>query len=243
MTKADVRDLAHDLGLPNADKHDSQDICFVPSGHYSDIVRKLAPDAGRPGDIVHVDGRVLGRHAGVASFTVGQRKGLNLGGVEGPDAAPLFVVRIEPTAARVVVGAREELATTSVILRDTNWLGDGDLRLVARAGLPIHARVRSTRAPVPAVLHVHADGMRVEFPAGESAVSPGQACVFYADGSARARVLGGGFIAATNPPSSKTGEGDHAKHGGGGHLDSRHAPSGSHALATSPVARGRISAV
>ncbi len=197
MTKDDVRTLAREFGLPNADKSDSQDICFVPSGHYSDIVRKLAPDAGRAGDIVHVDGRVLGRHAGVAYYTVGQRKGLNLGGVEGPDAAPLFVVRIEPAAARVTVGPREALATTTVALRDVNWLGGGDLRIVARAGLLIHARVRSTRAPVQAVLHADASGMHVEFPGGESGVSPGQACVFYADGSARARVLGGGFIAAT----------------------------------------------
>ena len=197
MTKAEVRALASEFGLSNAEKRDSQDICFVPAGHYSDIVRKLAPDAGRPGDVVHVDGRVLGRHAGIAGFTIGQRKGLGIGGVEGSDAAPLFVVRIEPATARVIVGGRAQLATRTITLRDTNWLGDGDLRNVASAGLSVFARVRSTRQPIAAVLYADDAGERVEFPAGESGVSPGQACVFYADGDPRARVLGGGFIAAT----------------------------------------------
>ena len=197
LTKAEVRALASEFGLAIADKRDSQDICFVPAGHYSNIVRKLAPDAGRPGDIVHVDGRVLGRHAGVAGFTVGQRKGLGVGGTEGSDAAPLFVVRIEPATTRVIVGPRDALATKTVTLRDTNWLGDGDLREGARHGLPVFARVRSTRPPVPAVLYADDTGESVEFPAGESGVSPGQACVFYADGDPRARMLGGGFIAVT----------------------------------------------
>ena len=171
----------------------------MPAGHYSDIVRKLAPDAGRAGDIVHIDGRVLGRHEGVAGFTVGQRKGLRIGGMEGPDSAPLYVVRIDPKQARVIVGPREALATGAVTLRDMNWLGDGDLRVVARAGLPVAARVRSTRAPAEATLTVVAGAVSVSFADGEFGVAPGQACVLYESTAPDARVLGGGFIAATIP--------------------------------------------
>ena len=199
LGKPQVRELARTYGLAVADKHDSQDICFVPAGHYSDIVRKLAPEAGRPGDIVHVDGRVLGRHEGVAGFTVGQRRGLRIGGMEGPDSAPLYVVRIDPARACVVVGPREALATRAVTLRDVNWLGDGDLRIVARAGLPVAARVRSTRAPAPATLFAQGGEVSVSFADGEFGVAPGQACVLYESTDADARVLGGGFIAATAP--------------------------------------------
>lgn len=197
LPKADVREMARAQGLVVADKADSQDICFVPRGHYSDIVKRLSPQASQAGEIVHVDGRVLGRHGGVAHYTVGQRKGLNLGGVEGPDAAPLYVVRIDAAQARVVVGPREALLTATLHLRDVNWIGDGDLASAARNGLPIMARVRSTRAPAPAILHADASGVRVAFPTGESGVAPGQACVFYADAGPRARVLGGGTIART----------------------------------------------
>ena len=203
LAKAQVREIARANGLAVADKHDSQDICFVPAGHYSDIVRKLAPDAGRPGDIVHVDGRVLGRHEGVAGFTVGQRRGLKIGGVEGPDSAPLYVVRIDPRQARITVGPRMALATRSVILRDMNWLGDGDPRIVARAGMAVAARVRSTRAPAPATLFVEAGGVSVSFADGEFGVAPGQACVLYDSPGADARILGGGFIAATTPVVSE----------------------------------------
>jgi tRNA-specific 2-thiouridylase len=197
LTKPEVRDLARAHGLAVADKSDSQDICFVPAGHYSDIVRKLAPEAGRAGNIVHVDGRVLGRHAGIMHYTVGQRRGLGLGGVEGPDAAPLYVIRLDSARTEVIVGPREALATATLVLRDVNWIGDGDLRVVARAGLPVAARVRSTRPPVPATLVADARGVRVSFVDSESGVAPGQACVLYSDTGPQARVLGGGTIAAT----------------------------------------------
>ena len=165
LTKPEVREIARANGLIVADKTDSQDICFVPTGHYSDIVRKLAPEAGIAGEIVHVDGRVLGSHSGIMNYTVGQRRGLGLGGVEGPDAAPLYVVRLECTScAQVIVGPREALATATLTLRDVNWIGDGDLRVTARAGLPIAARVRSTRAPAPAILYADSRGVRVDFP-------------------------------------------------------------------------------
>jgi tRNA-specific 2-thiouridylase len=187
--------------LFRSDKPDSQDICFVPSGRYTDVVQKLAPEAVVPGDIVHVDGRVLGRHAGVVHYTIGQRRGLGLGAaVAGRDARPLFVVRIDAARAQVVVGPREALETRAVALRDVNWIGPGELSQLPPQGIDIMARVRSTRPPVPARLIARDDGdVTVVFAAGEFGVSPGQACVFYDRGDDAARVLGGGFIAAVEP--------------------------------------------
>lgn len=201
LTKDEVRAIARDKGLVVADKHDSQDICFVPRGHYSEVVRKIAPHAARTGDIVHVDGRVLGQHEGVAGFTIGQRKGL-VGGVNGPLGAPLYVLAIDPASAKVTVGPREQLATQTVALRDVNWLGDGALFDVAREGRALAARVRSTRPPAPAFLRMRDGEIVVDFPAGESGIAAGQACVFYDSAEPRARVLGGGFIAKTMPRAS-----------------------------------------
>ncbi len=200
LGKAQVRELARAHGLVNADKPDSQDICFVPSGRYGDLIGRLLPEAARPGDIVDERGVVLGRHDGVIHFTVGQRRGLNLGGT----AAPLFVTRIEAATARVVVGPREALRTSSLSLRSVNWIGDGGLDDLPVDGLALHVRTRSTRPPVPARLYrgEHGlgdeDGMaRVTFPADETAVSPGQACVFYDGDGIMARVLGGGTVTGT----------------------------------------------
>jgi tRNA-specific 2-thiouridylase len=191
LTKDQTRAMARDLGLTVADKHDSQDICFVPQGRYTDVVEKLRPGAVKPGDIVHVDGRVLGRHDGIIRYTVGQRRGLGIAARE-----PLFVVRLEADAARVIVGPREALATRSMLLRDVNWLGDAPLGEAAAGGLPIFARVRSTRPPVAATL-VSRDGeTAVELSDEEMGVAPGQACVFYDGDGAEARVLGGGTIAS-----------------------------------------------
>ena len=191
--KADVRRLAGHLGLPVHDKPDSQDICFVPTGRYADLIARLKPDAARPGEIVHIDGRVLGRHEGVFNFTVGQRRGLGIATGE-----PLFVVRIDAPACRVIVGPREALDTDALVLRDVNWLGDGSLADAASAGLKIFARMRSTQAPEPARLTRADDGAIVVVPDEPSpGVAKGQACVFYDSADDRARVLGGGFIAAT----------------------------------------------
>ncbi|PPD45906.1 MAG: tRNA 2-thiouridine(34) synthase MnmA [Methylocystis sp.] len=201
FTKAEVREMARRYSLEVADKPDSQDICFVPSGRYTDVVQRLAPEAVVPGDIVHVDGRVLGRHAGVVHYTIGQRRGLGLGtAVAGRDAQPLFVVRLDAARAQVVVGPREALETRAVALRDVNWIGPGEFRKLPAQGIDIMARVRSTRPPVPARL-IPADGREatVVFAAGEFGVSPGQACVFYDRADDEARVLGGGFIAAVEP--------------------------------------------
>jgi len=202
-TKDETRALARRFGLDVADKPDSQDICFVPSGRYADVVEELAPGAAVPGDIVHVDGRVLGRHAGVIHYTIGQRRGLGLGAAPaGRAAEPLFVVRIDAAKAEVVVGPREALETRAVELRDVNWIGPGEFHDLPAAGLHVLARVRSTRPPVPATLTAR-DGARahVAFADGEFGVSPGQACVFYDGAGGGARVLGGGFIACVEPAS------------------------------------------
>jgi tRNA-specific 2-thiouridylase len=203
LPKARVRELAHQFGLATADKPDSQDICFVPSGRYSSTIARLLPEAMAPGDIVDQHGRVLGRHEGIIHYTVGQRKGLNLGGLPANTGAPLFVVAIEPQTARVVVGPREALLTLRVALRAVNWLGEGRIADLSEAGRDLFVRTRSTRPPVPATLFREPDGqIAVSFPQAESAVSPGQACVFYDSDAVDARVLGGGTITRGAAPSA-----------------------------------------
>jgi len=192
LEKTQVRALAAELGLQAADKPDSQDICFVPEGRYVTVIDRLRPAAEEGGDIVHVDGRVLGRHQGVSRYTVGQRRGL---GVAVGD--PLFVVRLDPSARQVIVGPREALLARGLSLSETNWLGD-EPSLAAAAGnaKPVLARVRSTREPAPARLRVGDQGVEVVFDTPEEAVAPGQACVLY-DAATPSRVLGGGFIATS----------------------------------------------
>jgi tRNA-specific 2-thiouridylase len=178
-------------------------------------VERLAPGAVTAGEIVHIDGRVMGKHAGVIHYTVGQRRGLGLGGARSGNAAePLFVVRVDAAAAQVVVGPREALETRAVDLRDVNWIGEGALEDLPSSGLDIVARVRSTRPPVPARLLAR-EGNRaaVVFAAGEFGVSPGQACVFYDSEGDEARVLGGGFIAAVEPALSEAPRGESATPG------------------------------
>jgi len=189
MTKAETRAAAREFGLAVADKHDSQDICFVPNGKYADVIERLRPDAIGGGDIVHLDGRVLGRHQGIIHYTVGQRRGIGVAVGE-----PLYVVHLDPAGRRVVVGPREALATHRLQLRDVNWLGDGALAEVPSEGLEVHARVRSTRPPLPARLVHEGDGFAVDLVDGEAGVAPGQACVIYDGDGVAARVLGGGFI-------------------------------------------------
>ena len=190
LTKAETRQIARDIGLTIADKADSQDICFVPSGNYAALVEKLRPEATQPGIIRHLDGRELGRHDGIIRYTVGQRKGLGIAARE-----PLYVVRIDAKAAEVVVGPREALATRDILLRDLNWIGDIPNESLGNKGFEVFARVRSTRAPKPALLFFRPEGAVVELLDGEEGVAPGQACVLYADGTPQARVLGGGTIA------------------------------------------------
>ncbi len=194
LPKDETRALARELGLSVADKADSQDICFVPQGRYSDIVERLKPGAVQGGEIVHVDGRVLGRHEGIIHYTVGQRRGLGLSVGE-----PLYVVRLEAATARVVVGPREALATRTIRITDVNWLGDRSPEAIGADGVEVAVRVRSTRAPAPAILRFSSSGpgaaAEVELFSPEDGVSPGQACVIYDSDAPRARVLGGGTIA------------------------------------------------
>ena len=189
LTKAETREAAHALGLPVAEKSDSQDICFVPTGRYADVISKLKPGAAEPGDIVHIDGRVLGRHKGIIHYTIGQRRGI---GVSIGEA--LYVVHLDPDNSRVVVGPREALTTRRLHLRATNWLGDGPLDDTGADGIEIFARVRSTRPPVPARLFSEGGRVHVDLVAEEAGVAPGQACVFYKTDEQRSRVLGGGWI-------------------------------------------------
>ena len=192
-TKAETRELARRFGLAVADKQDSQDICFVPSGHYADVIERLRPGAAAPGEIVDLDGHVLGHHDGIIHFTVGQRRGLGVA-----VGAPLYVVRLDAAVRRVVVGPREALRTSHIRLREVNWLGDGTLKEAVDRHPEIYVKVRSTRPPRPAWLRAGADGgIDVELIASEDGVSPGQACAFYDAAEGQARVLGGGIIAAT----------------------------------------------
>jgi tRNA-specific 2-thiouridylase len=192
LEKDDVRRVAAELGLAVAEKPDSQDICFVPEGRYTTVIDRLRPDVAQRGDIVHVDGRILGRHEGVTRYTVGQRRGLNVAVGD-----PLFVVRLDVARRHVIVGPREVLATASLMLKETNWLGDeASIEIAAGSGRSVLARVRSTRPPAPARLSLEGEAVRVSFDSPEEAVSPGQACVLYA-AEDESRVLGGGFISAT----------------------------------------------
>lgn len=197
LTKPETREIAREIGLSIADKPDSQDICFVPSGDYASLVEKLKPEATRPGEIRHLNGTVVGRHEGIIRFTIGQRRGL---GIAARD--PLFVVRIDAERAEVIVGPREALATRAIPLRDVNWLGETELAELPQGGREVFVRVRSTRAPKPALLFMRPEGPMVELLDGEEGVAPGQACVIYADASPRARVLGGGTIMRPMAPVS-----------------------------------------
>ncbi|MBU0779455.1 MAG: tRNA-specific 2-thiouridylase [Loktanella salsilacus] len=186
-SKAETRALALKFGLTVADKPDSQDICFVPNGNYAAVIQKLRPGAAEPGDIVDVNGTVLGQHNGVLHYTIGQRRGLGIGGL----ADPLYVVKLDVDARHVIVGPKEMLATRRVPIREINWLGQGGF--LAGGTRNIAVKVRSTKPPVEAVIHPISDTeAEVELLVAEEGVSPGQACVFYDPDSSR--VLGGGWI-------------------------------------------------
>jgi tRNA-specific 2-thiouridylase len=187
-SKAEVRRMAAALGLDLADKPDSQDICFVPQGRYAEVIEKLRPGAARPGEIVDEAGRHLGVHEGVIRYTVGQRRGL---GVSSPDGTPLYVLRLDAEAARVVVGPRERLGTVRLRVEAVNWLGDAPFEAAPPEGWEVEAKVRSTRPAAPARARpTGPDSAEVALAAPEQGVAPGQACVFY-DGD---RLLGGGWI-------------------------------------------------
>jgi tRNA-uridine 2-sulfurtransferase len=192
LEKPQVRGVAAELGLKIAGKPDSQDICFVPSGDYRSLIDKLRPEGRQAGEIVHMDGRVLGAHAGITDYTIGQRRGLNVAVGE-----PLFVTRLDPAKRHVIVGPREALLTAALTLEETNWLGDAPTMAdAAREGAPVLARVRSTRPPSSARLTLTGDVIGVVFETGEEGVAPGQACALY-DPADPDRLVGGGFIRET----------------------------------------------
>lgn len=197
LPKTEVRAAAERFDLPVAAKPDSQDICFVPEGSYAAVVEKLRPGSGRGGEIVHLDGRVLGNHEGVIHYTIGQRRGL---GVATGD--PLFVVKIDAPTRRVIVGPREALMTRGLLLEELNWLGAGSLEAAAARGERVLVRVRSTRPPVPARLGLEGGVPAIMFEAPEEGVARGQAAVLY-DAEGSTRILGGGFIARTLPADER----------------------------------------
>jgi tRNA-specific 2-thiouridylase len=186
-SKAETRALAIKYGLGVADKPDSQDICFVPDGNYAAVIEKLHPGSAQPGDIVDQQGNVLGRHNGIIHYTIGQRRGLGIGGL----TDPIYVVRLDIDRKQVIVGPKELLATRKVLLKEVNWLGDQPI--TSQTEWKISAKVRSTRPPKDAILRPISDTEAVvELIMAEEGVAPGQACVFY--NSDNSRVLGGGWI-------------------------------------------------
>ena len=195
LDKDETRDRARAYDLPVAAKPDSQDICFVPNGRYADVIAKLRPGAGEPGEIVDTNGHALGRHDGIIHYTVGQRRGLGLGGGDA-----LYVVRLEPATNRIVVGFREALEVDRIRVRDVNWLSD-TARDTGSDGVRATIKIRSTQAGIAGrVIDLGGNAADVSLEGGEAGVSPGQACVFYDDD----RVLGGGWIASTSAVLDRT---------------------------------------
>ena len=186
-SKAETRALAAKYGLPVADKPDSQDICFVPNGDYAAVIEKLRPGSADPGEIVDLDGNILGQHRGVIHYTIGQRKGLGIGGL----GEPLYVVKLDPQTRRVIVGPKTALSTRIIPVREINWLGDAAFD--SRPEWHLKVKVRSTRPPREAILRPTGPSTaEVELLSPEDGISAGQACVFYApEGS---RIFGGGWI-------------------------------------------------
>jgi tRNA-uridine 2-sulfurtransferase len=196
LPKSETRAIAERVGLAVSAKPDSQDICFVPQGRYAAIVEKLRPEAAEPGEIVHLDGRVLGRHRGVIHYTVGQRRGLGVGTV----GAPLYIVRLDAAARQVVVGPHAALAKDRVRLRALNWLGHLPIQ---EQGVRLQAKLRSASEPAEARLARADSGGLLEFDVPQMGVAPGQAAVFY-QGS---RVLGGGWIVAAESRAGAVSKG------------------------------------
>jgi tRNA-uridine 2-sulfurtransferase len=192
MPKDETRRLARGFGLPVAAKSDSQDICFVPTGRYTQVIERLRPGAAEPGDIVHVDGTVLGRHRGIIHYTIGQRRGIGVAAAE-----PLYVLKLDAARRQVVVGPRSRLLARHIRLREVNWLDEAPLESLIGSGTKVLARLRSTGRLQPALLNADAGGsISVALDDGEEGVSPGQACVFYREDESGERLLGGGWIAA-----------------------------------------------
>ncbi len=193
QSKAETRKQAKRLDLLTADKPDSQDICFVPDGDYAKVVRKIRPEAEKPGEIIHEDGRVLGQHKGIIHYTIGQRKGIGIGGGIDKDNNPFYVIHIDPQTNQVIVGAKESLARNILFANECNWLEDE----IPLGGREITLKFRSTMKPVPARIFrdnsINSNATRIELASPQYGISAGQAAVFYDED----RVLGGGWITST----------------------------------------------
>ena len=186
--KDEIREIAREIGLTVSDKPDSQDICFVPNGKYSEVLKKINPDNLKPGLLLDTIGNVLGNHEGIVNFTIGQRKGLGISSCD-----PLYVVKIDAENQNVVVGSKEDLKKRNIKIRDMNWIGDEKLGNNSIKEIKIKAKIRSTQEPEPARLCFEHGKVHVNFDDHVEGVSPGQACVFY-DFKNSTRVLGGGWI-------------------------------------------------
>jgi len=186
MSKKETRALAERFDLPVAMKPDSQDICFVPNGDYASVVSKLRPGAIDPGEIVDMQGNILGNHEGIIHFTVGQRKGLNIGARDGENNEPLYVIKVDANSKRVTVGPKAALAKINVALREINWLGHD----MPQSDIPITVKLRSAQPPLPAHFRMDAAGALLTLHEPAFGVAPGQAGVIYQGN----RVLGGGWI-------------------------------------------------
>ncbi|MDG2361788.1 MAG: tRNA 2-thiouridine(34) synthase MnmA [Hellea sp.] len=194
FSKSETRSLAVKFGLNVASKPDSQDICFVPTGKYTDVIEKIRPLSGIAGNIVHLNGQVLGKHRGIMYYTIGQRRGLGLPDGSGED--PLFVIKIDQNTNQVIVGPREALKRKKIWLEDINWLGKGEYNKNLD-GFQLRVKVRSTRSPVLATFLLEGDEIIVELDQPDEGLSPGQACVFYSSEISAKRTLGGGWIVKT----------------------------------------------
>lgn len=181
LSKEETRKLATKYELEVADKPDSQDICFVPGGNYAEVISKYRVDAFDQGNIVHIDGRVLGVHQGIINFTIGQRRGLGVSSVD-----PLYVIKIDPKTKNVIVGPYEALFKSNFVIKEVNWLGE-----ISDDYIDVEVKIRSSHAPIPARIKLMPDNMaKVELLKPEKAITPGQACVAYSNDM----VLGGGWI-------------------------------------------------
>ncbi len=183
-----TRAHADRLGLTNADKPDSQDICFVPNGDYASVVKKIKPEAEQAGDIIDLDGNILGTHDGIIHYTVGQRRGIGIGGGVSEDNSPFYVIKVNPALNQVIVGPKDALARDIVYLGDTNWLGT-----IPENGIDVEVKLRSVMKPVSAMLMQDGSRYYLQLPSAQYGIAPGQAAVIY-DGN---RVLGGGWIVDT----------------------------------------------
>jgi len=189
-SKDKTRQEAERLGLLTADKPDSQDICFVPDGDYAKVVKKIRPEAEKPGNIMHIDGRKVGEHNGIIHYTIGQRKGLGIGGGVSDNNEPLYVISVNPSTNEVLVGPKDALARNVIHINNCNWLSNNDNEILVK--------FRSVMKPVPARIEHHDDGSaKIHLEKPQYGISPGQAAVCYVDD----RVLGGGWITGSNNTS------------------------------------------